>query len=152
MTVQTTYDFGLKRGHDGQLVDNNPHHNHMYTVASAFGFGRAVTQGANDTLVNLATTGARCVGVAQYAAKGSDGAVAASYAVGETASIIDFGRILVQAVGAVTKDAPAYVISTVGADQGKFTATSNAMGIVGRFAETNAAGGQVAVDITINTQ
>ena len=134
MPVQTAYTIGQDAAFEGQLIDLQPSWVKNYTAEAAIPFGRGVIQGTTDGEALLAAAEGTLIGVSALSSVGADGTTTAAYAANDTASIVDFGRVWVKAVGAVTKNAPAYVITTVGATQGQFTATPNALGSIGKFA------------------
>jgi hypothetical protein len=135
-TPASTYGFALDKAQAGQKVDLSTDIVDSYAAQTAIAFGRGVSQGTAANQVNLAAAGGAFIGVALFThAKEQALAGGAAYAIGDVVSTLAFGRVWGEAVGAVTKEADAYVITTVGANQGKFTASSGsgALGPVGRF-------------------
>lgn len=131
-----TYGFALPKAQAGQKADLMFDQVDSYAAQTVIPYGRGVSQGTAANQVNLAAAAGTFIGVALFThAKEQALAGGAQYAIGDTVSVGVFSRAWVDAVGAVTKEADAYVITTVGADQGKFTASSGsgALGPVGRF-------------------
>lgn len=148
MTIQTTYTIGQGVALAGQVVDLQNGWDKNYVATNAISMGRALIQGAGaDRNCSLAAAGGVLVGVAKLSSKPNDGTTV-GYAAGDVVPVMDYGRIWVEAVGAVTKNAPAFVITTVGANQGKFTATPNALGAIGKFA-TSGTDALVELDVSL---
>ena len=148
MTIQTTYTIGQETALAGQVVDLQNGWDKNYVAADAIAMGRAVIQDAGgDRVCALAAAAGVLVGVAKLSSKPNDGE-AVGYVAGDVVPVMDYGRIWVEAVGAVTKNAPAYVITTAGANQGKFTATPNALGSIGKFA-TSGTDALVELDVSL---
>jgi hypothetical protein len=103
-----------------------------YTAQEGLEFGRGVTVGATDEQVRLAVAGGRLRGVTVFNHSGIN-ETATSVATGDLLPVLRKGRIWGRAVGAVTAEAPAYVIVAVGATQGHFTATVGSNLLVGKF-------------------
>ena len=149
MTVQTAYTTALDTLKDGQLVDGQANIINHYTAAGAIPFGVGVIQGASDGKAVIAAAGGVLVGVSLGTSKGNDGAAAAAYATNDTVPVIGLGTVLGTVVGDAAKNADAYVIPTVGATQGQFTATSNALGVIGKFGASVTGGGVVPIVVTL---
>jgi hypothetical protein len=135
-TPASTYGGELDKAQAGQKVDLTTDIVDSYAAQTAIPYGRGVSQGTADNQVNLAAAAGTFIGVALFTHANEQAlAGGAEYAIGDMVSTLAFGRVWGEAVGAVTKEAEAYVITTVGADQGKFTASSGsgALGPVGRF-------------------
>jgi hypothetical protein len=131
-----SYGFSLDKAQAGQKADLMNDQVDSYAAQTVIPYGRGVSQGTAANQVNLAAAAGTFIGVALFThAKEQALAGGAQYAIGDTVSVGVFSRVWVDAVGAVTKEADAYVITTVGANQGKFTASSGsgALGPVGRF-------------------
>lgn len=131
-----TYGFSLDKAQAGQKADLMFDQVDSYAAQTAIPYGRGVSQGTAANQVNLAAADATFIGVALFTHANEQAlAGGAQYDIGETVSVGVFARAWVDAVGAVTKEADAYVITTAGATQGKFTASSGsgALGPVGRF-------------------
>lgn len=130
------YGYALDKAQAGQKFDLSTDIVDSYAAQTAIAFGRGVSQGTAANQVNLAAAAGTFLGVALFThAKEQSLAGVAEYAIGDAVSVLTFGKVWGEAVGAVTKEADAYVITTVGATQGKFTASSGsgALGPVGRF-------------------
>lgn len=130
------YGYALNKAQAGQKFDLSTDIVDSYAAQTAIAFGRGVSQGTAANQVNLAAAAGKFLGVALFThAKEQSLAGVAEYAIGDAVSVLTFGKVWGEAVGAVTKEADAYVITTVGATQGKFTASSGsgALGPVGRF-------------------
>lgn len=130
------YGFAQDVAQAGQKVDLTTDIVDSYAAQTAIPFGRGVSQGTAANQANLAAAGGIFLGVALFThAKEQTLAGEAAYVIGDAVSTLTFGRVWGEAVGEVTKEADAYVITTVGANQGKFTAASGsgALGPVGRF-------------------
>jgi len=130
------YGYALDKAQAGQKFDLSTDIVDSYAAQTAIAFGRGVSQGTAANQVNLAAAAGTFLGVALFThAKEQSLAGVAAYAIGDAVSVLTFGKVWGEAVGAVTKEADAYVITTVGATQGKFTASSGsgALGPVGRF-------------------
>lgn len=130
------YGYALNKAQAGQKFDLSTDIVDSYAAQTAIAFGRGVSQGTAANQVNLAAAAGTFLGVALFThAKEQSLAGVAEYAIGDAVSVLTFGKVWGEAVGAVTKEADAYVITTVGATQGKFTASSGsgALGPVGRF-------------------
>lgn len=130
------YGYALDKAQAGQKFDLSTDIVDSYAAQTAIAFGRGVSQGTAANQVNLAAAAGTFLGVAMFThAKEQSLAGVAEYAIGDAVSVLTFGKVWGEAVGAVTKEADAYVITTVGATQGKFTASSGsgALGPVGRF-------------------
>jgi len=131
-----TYGFALTPGQAGQKADLMFDQVDSYAAQTAIPFGRGVSQGTAANQVNLAAAAGTFIGVALHTHANEQALTGgAQYDIGETVSVGVLSRAWVEAVGAVTVGADAYCITTVGADQGKFTASSGsgALGPVGRF-------------------
>ena len=145
-----TYGFALPAAQAGQKADLMYDQVDSYAAQTAIPYGRGVSQGTAADQVNLAAAGGTFIGVALFTHANEQAlAGGAQYDIGETVSVGVLSRVWVEAVGAVTKEADAYVITTVGANQGKFTASSGsgALGPVGRF-KTAGTDTLVQVEIT----
>ena len=121
-----------------------------YAAQTVIPYGRGVSQGTAANQVNLAAAGGTFIGVALHSHANEQALTGgAQYDIGETVNVGVLSRAWVEAVGAVTKEADAYVITAVGANQGKFTASSGsgALGPVGRF-KTAGTDTLVVVEIT----
>ena len=129
------YGYALDKAQAGQKFDLSTDIVDSYAAQTAIAFGRGVSQGTAANQVNLAAAAGTFLGVALFTHAKEQVSGAAAYAIGDAVSVLTFGKIWGEAVGAVTKEADAYVITTVGATQGKFTASSGsgALGPVGRF-------------------
>jgi len=131
-----TYGFSLTAGQAGQKADLMFDQVDSYAAQTAVPYGRGVSQGTAANQANLAAAGAAFLGVALHTHANEQAlSGGAQYDIGETISVGTLSRAWVEAVGAVTVGADAYCITTVGANQGKFTASSGsgALGPVGRF-------------------
>ena len=135
MSQTTGYGFALDKAQPGQKYDLMFDQVDSYAAEGAIPFGRAVTQGTSDEQCKLAAAAGTFLGVALFTqAVEQTLAGVAQYVDKSTVSVGRLARAWVDAVGAVTKEADAYVITTVGANQGKFTAsTSGTLGPVGKF-------------------
>ena len=152
MTIQTTYTQGLGTPFAGMPADIQTSHVEYLTANAAIPFGSVVAQGSTDGRAILAVASSVLIGVAVAMNKGGDGVNASAYAQHETMGVMGFGRIFGTVVGAAGINTAAYAIPSVGATQGQFTATANALGSVGTFAATiGSDGGIVPVDIKLQT-
>jgi len=145
-----TYGFALTPGQAGQKADLMYDQVDSYAAQTVIPFGRGVSQGTAANQVNLAAAAGTFIGVALHSHANEQALTGgAQYDIGETVSVGVFSRVWVEAVGAVTKEADAYCITTVGATQGKFTASSGsgALGPVGRF-KTAGEDGLVILEVT----
>jgi len=145
-----TYGFSLPVAQAGQKADLMFDQVDSYAAQTVIPFGRGVTQGTAANQVNLAVAAGTFIGVALFSHANEQAlAGGAQYDIGETVSVGVLSRAWVECVGAVTKEADAYVITTVGANQGKFTASSGsgALGPVGRF-KTAGEDALVIVEVT----
>lgn len=145
-----TYGFTMTPGQAGQKADLMFDQVDSYKAQTAIPYGRGVSQGTAADQVNLAAAGGTFIGVALHTHANEQAlSGGAQYDIGEMVSVGVFARAWVDAVGEVTKEADAYVITTVGANQGKFTASSGsgALGPVGRF-KTAGTDTLVIVEIT----
>lgn len=129
------YGFAQDVAQAGQKVDLSTDIVDSYAAQTEIPYGRGVTQGTAANQVNLAASAGTFLGAALFTHANEQAlAGGAEYAIGDAVSVLAFGRVWGEAVGEVTKEADAYVITTVGDDQGKFTASDDGtLGPVGRF-------------------
>jgi hypothetical protein len=132
MPVQTSYTMkpavalaGLVSTAQDTIIDS-------YTAEEALDFGVGVIVGATDAQVKETVSGGKLRGVTVFNHSGINES-ASSIATGDLVPVLRKGRIYGKANGAVTAEAPAYVIITVGATQGQFTATAGSNLLVGKF-------------------
>jgi hypothetical protein len=150
MTIQTTYADTLTPAKAGQLASPQASWVKHFTAEGAIGFGRGVIKGTGDHQVLLAAADGVLLGVAVADSQGNEG-LDAGYAALERVPVIQFGQVWGHVVGAFTIGAPAYVITTVGATQGQFTATPNALGQIGKFASSGS-GTLAVIDVSLAIQ
>lgn len=159
-----TYGLTQPRGVVGQISDLSTAIVDSFAAQVAVAFGRVVVRGTDGERQCAPANNASnsFLGVAVHTHSQRQGfnpntqsaAGAAStdavYAIGDTVSVLRFGRVLVEVVGAATAGADAYAIVADTADRGKFTATVGSnLGPVGRFLTTvGSGGGLVEVEIT----
>lgn len=148
MTVQTAYTLGQPVAVAGLLADAQENRVANYTAGGAIGFGRGVIQGATDGACLIAAASGVLIGVTALSPKGTDGATAVGYVATDATSVVESGSVWGHVVGAAAKNDPAYVIPTVGATQGQFTATPNALGSIGKFGSSGT-DTLVIIDVTI---
>ena len=144
-----TYGFELDKAQAGQKADLMFDQVDSYKAQTAIPYGRGVTQGTADDQVNLAAAAGTFIGVALFThAKEQALAGGAEYEIGDMVSVGVLSRAWVDGVGEIDKEDDAYVITTVGADQGKFTASDDGtLGPVGRF-RTSGEDELVIVEVT----
>jgi len=95
MPVQTNYNLHPDAGFEGQLVDEELHNITTKTANVVLGNGLAVVRGTGDDGGTLATaTGGKFVGITLRTLAGvADGADVQNYGIGESANVIDFGKV-----------------------------------------------------------
>ena len=111
-------------------------------------FGIGVVQGSSDRQAKLCVAGSAPLGVV-VRGQGHPNDQVEDVLSGQKIGVMRKGRVVVEATGAVAKEAPAYMIVTVGATQGKFTATAGSNLLVGKFAETISGAGNVIVNLDL---
>jgi hypothetical protein len=147
MTVQTTYTTNQILKLEGIIADQAPKRIDNYIAGAAIPYGRGVIQGASDGAVLLAAASGVPVGFALRPGAGNDGS-ANSYVAGEPVAVVAQGNVYAMTAANATKNAPAYLVTAVGADQGKVTPTStDNLGPIGEFLEGGAAGTLLKVAI-----
>ena len=95
MPVQTNYNLHPDAGFEGQLVDEELHNIATKTANVVLGNGIAVVRGTGDDGATLATaTGGKFVGITLRTLAGvADSQNIQNYGIGESANIIDFGKV-----------------------------------------------------------
>jgi hypothetical protein len=153
MSVQTTYELYQDRGLPGQRRDISPYKVDNYVAETAIPFGRGVSLGTDDGKVALAAAGETLIGLALRASIPNDGVTTSDYPIGSVVPAGSLGSYYAEVVGAATKGADAFVITTVGANQGKLSASSDsgALGPIGKFAESKT-DALVIVDVSLALQ
>lgn len=147
MTVQTTYSVNQPLKLDGTVADQAPKRIDNYIAGAAIPFGRGVIQGASDGAALIAAASGVPIGFALRASLSNDG-TASSYAANEPVAVLAQGNVYAQTAATATKNAPAYFVVAVGADQGKVTPTASGnLGPIGEFLEGGAAGALLKVAI-----
>ena len=111
-------------------------------------FGIGVVQGTTDRQAKLAVAGGHPLGVV---VRGQDHAndQAEDVLSGQGVGVMRKGRVVVETTGTVNKEHLAYMIVTVGATQGKFTATAGSNLLAGKFAETVTGAGLAIVNLDL---
>ena len=132
MPVQTTYTIrpavsvaGLVSTAQDTIIDS-------YNAEEGLEFGVGVVVGTADNQVKKTVSGGKLRGITVFNHSGLNES-ATSILTGDLVPVLRKGRIYGKAVGAVTAEAPAYVIIAVGATQGQFTATAGSNLLVGKF-------------------
>jgi hypothetical protein len=129
---QTAYTIYPAEAYAGQLIPDVPFTVESRVATANIHFGRAVQRVTSDNQVGLVAASGVPQGVALIAHEYPNDQ-AEDILTGQNVSVLKKGRVWVEAVGAVTQGALAYGIVTVGATQGKFTATAGTNLLVGKF-------------------
>jgi hypothetical protein len=129
---QTAYTVYPAEAYAGQLIPDVPFTVESRVATANLPFGRAVQRVTSDNQVGLTAASGVPQGVAiithEYPNDQAEDILS-----GQNVSVLKKGRVWVEAVGAVTQGASAYAIVTVGATQGKFTATVGSNLLVGKY-------------------
>lgn len=137
MSQTTGYGFALGKAVKGQKADLMNDQVDSYLAEGAVPFGAAVVQGTGDRQGAVAAADDDVfLGVAIHTHTVVNDGEADGYADKDAVSVVTYGRVWVEADGAVAKEADAYVlIDGAPGDVGvKFTATAtDNLGPVGRF-------------------
>jgi hypothetical protein len=149
MSQTTGYGFQQAAGFPGLKADLMFDQVDSYAAEGVVPFGRGVVQGTADNQCKLAVAAGTFLGVALHTHTVENDGSALGYADEDAVSVGVLSRAYVEAVGEVNKEADAYVVVAVGANQGKFTESSAGgnLGPVGRF-KTSGEDELVVVEIT----
>lgn len=142
---QTSYSVYRAPAYEGQAIKIDRVESRVATANLPF--GRAVQRVTSDNQVGLTAIGGVPQGVVIYTHEQINDQ-AEDILTGQMASVLSKGVVYGYAVGAVTQGALAYAITTVGADQGKFTATSTNNLLVGKF-KTGGTNAIVEIDVDL---
>lgn len=129
---QTAYTIYPAEAYAGQLIPDVPFTVESRVATANIPFGRGVQRVTSDNQVGLIASAGVPQGVAIITHENPNDQ-AEDILTGQNVSVLKKGRVWVEAVGAVTQGASAYGIITVGATQGKFTATAGSNLLVGKF-------------------
>ena len=148
MPLQTTYSLYPAVSRAGQVSTVQDTIIDSFVAEEGLDFGVGVVVGASDKQVKKAVSGGKLRGVTVFNHSGVNESTT-SVAVGGLVPVLRKGRIYGKVNGAVTAEAPAYVIITVGATQGQFTATAGSNLLVGKFHNGGADGTLVEIDVDL---
>ena len=146
--AQTSYSITHGAKSLGSIADLNNIDVEACIAEGNLPFGIGVVQGTTDRQAKLAVADGLPLGVVVrgqgYANDQAEDALS-----GQEIGVIRKGRVVVATTGTVTKEAPAYMIVTVGATQGKFTATAGSNLLAGKFAESVTGAGLAIVNLNL---
>jgi hypothetical protein len=146
--AQTSYSIGHNPKMLGSIADLNSIEVEACIAEGNLPFGIGVVQGTTDRQAKLAVAGGLPLGVV-VRAQGNPNDQAEDVLTGNEIGVLRKGRVTVEITGTVTKEAPAYMIVTVGATQGKFTATAGSNLLAGKFAESVTGAGLAIVNLNL---
>lgn len=146
--AQLSYSIGHSAKMLGSIADLNNVDIEACIAEGNLPFGIGVVQGTTDRQAKLCVAGSAPLGVV-VRGQGYANDQAEDVLSGQEVGVMRKGRAVVYATGAVAKEAPAYMIVTVGATQGQFTATAGSNLLVGKFAETTTGAGNVIVNLNL---
>lgn len=128
--AQLSYSQQFGKAYEGQIADDSPCTIDSFRAGGAIVYGRGVIRGANDSTVVIAAASGLLKGVAvRNHQLPSEGDVVAN----DMVSVLRKGRVFGEVAVNVTAEQQAYVVTAVGADQGKFTNVSTNNLLAGRF-------------------
>ena len=148
MPVQTTYSILPPVALAGQVSTVQDTIIDSFLAEEGLEFGVGVVVGTTQSQVRRAVASGKLRGVVVFNHSGINETVN-SVPTGEVVPVLRKGRMYGRAVGAVTAEALAYVIVTVGATQGQFTATASTNLLVGKFHNNAADGALVEIDVDL---
>jgi hypothetical protein len=148
MPVQTTYTMRPVDSIAGLVSTAQDTIINSYNAEEGLGFGVGVVVGTADNQVKKAITGGKLRGITVFNHSGLNDTVT-SIVAGDLLPVLRRGRIYGKVVGAVTAEAPAYVIVAVGLTQGHFTATAGTNLLVGKFHNGGADASLVEIDVNL---
>jgi len=132
----------------GMMADINPSTKDTGIAQGTIPVGRGVIQGSTDAGVLLAAASGTFLGVARRSDGLASDASVLGYVTTDTLSVVRAGRIHVENTVDVAKNALAYCITAVGANQGKFTNVSTGNLLAGKFQSTALAGATVILAVS----
>lgn len=146
--AQTSYTIAHAAKMLGSIADLNNIDVEAMIAEGNLPFGIGVVQGSSDRQAKLAVAGGLPLGVV-VRAQGNPNDQVEDVLTGNEMGVMRKGRAVVEITGTVTKEAPAYMIVTVGATQGKFTATAGSNLLAGKFAESVTGAGLAIVNLNL---